>query len=116
MAEKVQAAVRTGPSKTEFREYPMPEIPEDSALMKVFGADGVGLFVGPSVVEREVCEQYGVQVVGVLNDIRERFYAVSVERRLKHPAVVSITDVARHRSVGGRRGGRSLLRLRPVRV
>ncbi len=70
---------------------------EDSALMKVFGADGVGLFVGPSVVEREVCEQYGVQVVGVLNDIRERFYAVSVERRLKHPAVVSITDVARHR-------------------
>lgn len=70
---------------------------EDSALMKVFGADGAGLFVGPSVVEREVCEQYGVHVVGALNDVRERFYAVSVERRLKHPAVLSITDVARHR-------------------
>lgn len=70
---------------------------EDSALMKVFGADGVGLFVGPSVVEREVCEQYGVQVVGALTDVRERFYAVSVERRLKHPAVLSITDAARHR-------------------
>jgi LysR family transcriptional activator of nhaA len=70
---------------------------EDSALMKVFGADGVGLFVGPSVVEREVCEQYGVQTVGTLSDVRERFYAVSVERRLKHPAVLSITDAARHR-------------------
>lgn len=69
---------------------------EDSALMKVFGADGVGLFVGPSVVEREVCEQHGVQIVGSLSDVRERFYAVSVERRLKHPAVLSITDVARH--------------------
>ena len=35
MADKVLAAVRTGPSKTEIREYPMPDIPEDSALMKM---------------------------------------------------------------------------------
>ena len=35
MAEKVLAAVRTGPSKTEIREYPMPDIPEDAALMKM---------------------------------------------------------------------------------
>ena len=35
MTEKVQAAVRTGPSKTEFREYPMPDVPEDSALLKM---------------------------------------------------------------------------------
>ncbi|HYW61519.1 MAG TPA: alcohol dehydrogenase catalytic domain-containing protein, partial [Xanthobacteraceae bacterium] len=35
MAEKVLAAVRTGPSRTEIREYPMPDIPEDSALMKM---------------------------------------------------------------------------------
>jgi threonine dehydrogenase-like Zn-dependent dehydrogenase len=35
VAEKVLAAVRTGPSKTEIREYPMPDIPEDSALMKM---------------------------------------------------------------------------------
>ena len=34
MTEKVQAAVRTGPSRTEFREFPMPDIPEDSALLK----------------------------------------------------------------------------------
>lgn len=69
---------------------------EDSALLNVFGADGVGLFVGPSVVEREMCKQFGVVVVGHLTEVRERFYAVSVERRLKHPAVLAITDAARH--------------------
>ena len=31
----VLAAVRTGPSRTEIREYPMPEVPEDAALLKV---------------------------------------------------------------------------------
>jgi threonine dehydrogenase-like Zn-dependent dehydrogenase len=35
VAEKVLAAVRTGPSKTEIREFPMPDIPPDSALMKM---------------------------------------------------------------------------------
>jgi D-arabinose 1-dehydrogenase-like Zn-dependent alcohol dehydrogenase len=35
VAEKVLAAVRTGPSKTEIREYPMPDVPEDAALMKM---------------------------------------------------------------------------------
>lgn len=74
---------------------------EDSALLNVFGADGVGLFVGPSVVERETCKQFGVQVVGHLTDVRERFYAVSVERRLKHPAVLAITDAARHQLFAG---------------
>ncbi|MCK6461580.1 MAG: transcriptional activator NhaR [Planctomycetes bacterium] len=68
---------------------------EDSALIKVFGADGVGIFAAPAVVQREVCRQYGVSVVGHAHEVRERFYAVSVERRLKHPAVVAISDVAR---------------------
>lgn len=80
---------------------------EDSALMKVFGADGVGLFVGPTVVEREVCEQHGVQVVGQLPEVKERFYAVSVERRLKHPAVLAITDAARHKLFARENGERS---------
>jgi LysR family transcriptional regulator, transcriptional activator of nhaA len=68
---------------------------EDSALLKVFGADGIGIFSAPSAVEKEVCRQYGVNVLGRAPDLRERFYAVSVERRLKHPAVVAISDVAR---------------------
>jgi LysR family transcriptional regulator, transcriptional activator of nhaA len=69
---------------------------EDSALLKVFGQAGIGLFVVPTAVEDEVRKQYGVKLVGRLEDIRERFYAISVERKLKHPAVIAISDAARH--------------------
>jgi len=69
---------------------------EDSALLKAFGADGVGVFAAPTVVETEVMAQYGVQVIGRTDAVKERFYAISVERRLKHPAVVAISDAARH--------------------
>jgi LysR family transcriptional activator of nhaA len=69
---------------------------EDSALLKVFGGDGVGIFTAPTVVEKEVCRQYGVSVMGRAHELKERFYAVSVERRLKNRAVVAISDVARH--------------------
>ncbi len=68
---------------------------EDSALLKVFGTDGVGLFAAPTVVRREIMEQYKVATVGHLTDVRERFYAISSERRLKHPAVVAISEVAK---------------------
>jgi LysR family transcriptional activator of nhaA len=67
----------------------------DSAVLKTFGRAGAGLFAAPSAVERDVCRQYEVQVAGRLPEIRERFFAVSVERRLRHPAVVAITEAAR---------------------
>jgi LysR family transcriptional regulator, transcriptional activator of nhaA len=70
---------------------------EDSALLKAFGADGVGIFTAPSVVEREVMAQYDVQVVGRTEEVKERFYAISAERRLKHPAVLAVSDAAKHR-------------------
>lgn len=69
---------------------------EDTALLMVFGADGVGIFTAPTVVEKEVCRQYGVSVLGRVPEVKERFYAVSVERRLRHPAVLAISDAARH--------------------
>lgn len=69
---------------------------EDSALLKVFGAEGRGLFPAPSVVERAVSTQYGVDVVGRADAVRERFYALSVERRLKNPAAVALSEAARH--------------------
>ena len=68
---------------------------EDTALMKVFGQDGVGLFPAPTVIEKEVCRQYRVRVAGRTDAVRERYYAISVERRLKHPAVVAICKTAR---------------------
>lgn len=69
---------------------------EDSALLKVFGTDGVGIFPAPTVLEADVARQYGVQVVGRVPEVRERFYAISVERKLKNPAVVAISEAARH--------------------
>jgi LysR family transcriptional activator of nhaA len=68
---------------------------EDSALLKVFGQLGKGLFAAPSVIDSEVEQQYGVQLVGRLAHIRERFYAISVERKLKHPAVIAICESAK---------------------
>jgi LysR family transcriptional activator of nhaA len=77
-----------------IRPRPVAEF-EDSALLKVFGADGAGLFAAPTVVEAEVIAQHGVELLGRTDEVRERFYAISVERRLKNPAVVAITEAAR---------------------
>jgi LysR family transcriptional activator of nhaA len=68
---------------------------DDSTLIKVFGQAGKGIFAAPSIIEASVCKQYGVAVVRRLDSVRERFYAVSAERRLKHPAVIAITESAR---------------------
>jgi len=68
---------------------------EDSALLKTFGRAGEGLFAIPSAVEEDIRDHYGVRVIGVAHGMRERFYAISVERKLKHPAVVAISETAR---------------------
>ena len=67
---------------------------DDSALLKVFGQSGAGLFAVPSAIEADVQRQYGVRLVGRI-EARERFYAITVERKIKHPAVVAITGAAR---------------------
>lgn len=74
---------------------------QDSALMKVFGQEGLGVFPVPSVVSREVSRQYAVVAVGQAEGVRERFYAVSVERRLKHPAVLEIAQSAKQKLFHG---------------
>ena len=68
---------------------------EDSALLKAFGADGVGVFPAPTVAEKEILAQYRVELLGRAPELKERFYAISVERRLKNPAVLAITGAAR---------------------
>ena len=70
---------------------------QDSALMKTFGQAGVGIFAAPSAIEKEVEEHYPVNVVGSLDTVVERFYAISVERRLRNPAVVAICEAAREK-------------------
>lgn len=67
---------------------------EDSALLKVFGQQGMGLFAVPTVIETEVQQQYGVDILGHVSAIRERFYAITVDRRLRHPAVMAMSETA----------------------
>jgi LysR family transcriptional activator of nhaA len=74
---------------------------EDSALLKVFGQHGHGVFPAPSVLADEIAAQYGVREVGRADDVVERFYAISAERRIKHPAIAAITATARERVFGG---------------
>ena len=68
---------------------------EDSAVLKVFGQSGLGLFPAPTVMETEIRRQYAVGVVGRIEEVRESFYAISVERKITHPAVLAITRAAR---------------------
>ena len=67
----------------------------DSALLKVFGQFGDGLFAAHDIVAGEVKRMYRVSVVGHDDSLRERFYGISVEKRIKHPAVLAITAAAR---------------------
>ncbi len=68
---------------------------DDSALIKVFGQSGFGVFAGPSVIEDQIEQQYDVQVVGRTDAIHERFYAITVERRIRHPGVIAISEAAK---------------------
>jgi LysR family transcriptional activator of nhaA len=70
---------------------------DDSGLLKSFGQGGEGIFGAPSVVEAGVRKQYGVQIVGRTDEVIERFYAITVERRIKHPAAVAISESARQK-------------------
>ncbi len=70
---------------------------DDGALMTAFGREGRGVFMSPSVLEAETVAHYGVEVIGRSDELEEEFFAVSVERRIKHPAVAAITQAARGR-------------------
>jgi LysR family transcriptional activator of nhaA len=68
---------------------------EDSALLDAFGEAGAGLFAMPTAIESTLRRQYRVRVVGRLPAVRQRFYAITVERKLRNPAVIAISERAR---------------------
>ena len=70
---------------------------DDSALMSAFGQAGAGVFPVPLTTVQDVMRQYDVIEVGRTLEIRERFFAISVERRLSHPAVLAVSEAARLR-------------------
>lgn len=63
---------------------------DDNALLNTFGRSGLGLFPAPSALAKDVEEQFGGIVVGGLSGVREQFYAISNERKIKHPAIDAI--------------------------
>ena len=67
---------------------------DDSALMSAFGQAGAGMFAAPSVIADMVMRQYDVNLIGSTDEIRERFFAISVQRKLTHPAVLAISHAA----------------------
>lgn len=69
---------------------------EDRALMKAFGEAGAGVFTAPTAIEQDVLEKYGVEVLARVDEVKERYYAISAERHIRHPAVSIITETARH--------------------
>jgi LysR family transcriptional activator of nhaA len=73
---------------------------QDSALTKTFGQAGAGLFFAPNAIEAEICRQFDVEAVGRAEGVKEHFFAVSLERRIKHPAVGEISKQAQRELFG----------------
>lgn len=68
---------------------------DDSALMKAFGQKGAGIFVAPAAIEAEVAQQYQVTAIGRTDEVKEHFYAITIERRVSHPVVSIVVEAAR---------------------
>lgn len=69
----------------------------DGDLLTLFGNAGAGIFLMPTVIEQEIVERFGVEVIGQVEAVRMRCYAISVQRTMKHPACAAIVKAARER-------------------
>ena len=69
---------------------------QDSALLRAFAEQGFGIFASPSILEGQL-RQYGFKRIGTTDEIRARFYAITMERKIQHPAVVAICETAQHK-------------------
>jgi len=77
---------------------------DDLALAHELGARGVGVFVVPDVVERETVARGDLRVIGRAPELRQHLYVISTERKIRHPAVVALCDLARATVFGGGTG------------
>ena len=67
---------------------------DDSALLKTFGQEGVGIFIAPTAIEEEVKVQFKVNVIGKTDEIKEAFFAISIEKRISNPIVSTVIESA----------------------
>ena len=73
----------------------------DSALLKEFGAAGIGAFAVPTVIEKEVQGHYGVEVIGRVPEVQVAYYAVTTQKKIQHPGIVALIEAARSGGLGG---------------
>lgn len=90
----VRRAIDTWLEKADLHPRVRAEF-DDTALMKAFGQTGEGIFPGAMVLSDEICRQHEVELIGELEGVREQFFAISAERKIKHPAVLAIASTAR---------------------
>lgn len=96
----MRRSIETWFDEAEVRPEIVAEF-EDSAVLKSFGEDGAGLFFSMSVIEDDIARQYSVETLGRIEEIRESLFAVTAERRIRHPGVEAIVENARERLFGG---------------
>jgi LysR family transcriptional regulator, transcriptional activator of nhaA len=77
---------------------------QDSALIKAFGEGGEGAFIAPTFIESDILRQRRLRLVGRIPKVRERLYAISMERKIQHPAVLAIIESARRRFLPSKPG------------
>jgi LysR family transcriptional activator of nhaA len=90
----VRRAIDSWLEKSDLRPTLRAEF-DDTALMKAFGQTGEGIFPGAMAISDEICRQHEVEFIGELDGVREQFFAISAERKIKHPAVLAIASTAR---------------------
>lgn len=60
---------------------------EDSALLNTFGRGGLGIFPAPLALSEQIASQLDAQAIGPMTGVSEQIYAISNERRIRHPAI-----------------------------
>jgi LysR family transcriptional activator of nhaA len=68
---------------------------DDSALLKAFGKAGEGVFFMPSIIEKEVSKDFNVKMIGTTREVNEMYYAITLQRRISHPAITAIYEAAK---------------------
>lgn len=69
---------------------------EDGTIQRYIGEAGAGIFVAPTVVKEEIKKRFAIDDIGDVSSVRESYYLISTERRLKQPAAVAIFEHARN--------------------
>ncbi len=67
---------------------------EDYALLREFARAGRGVAPVPSVLRNQLRQESGLRELGVARKVRGEFYAISMERNIKHPAVLALCKQA----------------------